>query len=62
VFPCSAYLDGQYGQKGLFLGVPAVLGAGGVEKIIELELNDDEKAMLHKSVESVRKSVSETKL
>jgi malate dehydrogenase len=62
VFPCSAYLDGQYGQKGLFLGVPVVIGAGGVERIIELELNDEEKAMLAKSVDSVRKSVAETKL
>ncbi len=62
VFPCSAYLDGQYGQKGLFVGVPVVLGAAGVEKIIELELNDEEKAMLHKSVDSVKKSVSETRL
>ncbi len=62
VFPCSAYLDGQYGQKGLFVGVPVVLGAAGVEKIIELELNEEEKAMLHKSVDSVKKSVSETRL
>jgi malate dehydrogenase len=62
VFPCSAYLDGQYGQKGLFVGVPVIIGAGGVERIIELELNEEEKAMLHKSVESVRKSVAETRL
>jgi len=62
VFPCSALLEGQYGQKGLFVGVPVVIGAGGVEKIIELDLNDDEKAMLAKSVESVKKSVAETKL
>jgi len=62
VFPCSAYLDGQYGQKGIFVGVPAVLGAGGVEKIIELDLNEEERAMLHKSVDSVKKSVGETKL
>ena len=62
VFPCSAYLDGQYGQKGLFVGVPVVIGAGGVERIIELELNDEEKAMLARSVDSVRKSVAETKL
>jgi malate dehydrogenase len=60
--PCSAYLDGPYGLKGLFVGVPVVIGAGGVEKIVELELNDDEKAMLSKSVDSVRKSVAETKL
>jgi malate dehydrogenase len=62
VFPCSAYLDGQYGQKGLFVGVPVVIGAGGVERVIELELNDEERAMLAKSVDSVRKSVAETKL
>jgi len=62
VFPCSALLEGQYGQKGLFVGVPVVLGAGGVEKIIELDLNDEEKAMLARSVESVKKSVAETRL
>jgi malate dehydrogenase len=62
VLPCSALLEGQYGVNGLFLGVPAVIGAGGVERVLELDLNDDEKAMLAKSVESVRKSVNETKL
>jgi malate dehydrogenase len=61
-FPCSAFLEGQYGVKGLFVGVPVVIGAGGVEKVIELDLSDDEKAMLAKSVESVKKSVAETKL
>jgi malate dehydrogenase len=60
--PCSTFLDGQYGQKGLFLGVPVVIGAGGVEKVIEIDLNDEEKAMLAKSVESVKKSIAETKL
>jgi malate dehydrogenase len=62
VLPCSALLDGQYGIKGLFVGVPVVIGAGGVERILELDLNDEEKAMLAKSVESVKKSVAETKL
>jgi malate dehydrogenase len=62
VLPCSALLDGQYGAKGLFLGVPVVIGAGGVERIVEVDLNDEEKAMLARSVESVRKSVAETKL
>ena len=62
VLPCSALLDGQYGIKGLFVGVPVVIGAGGAERILELDLNDDEKAMLAKSVESVKKSVAETKL
>jgi malate dehydrogenase len=60
--PCSVWLTGQYGVKDLFVGVPAVIGAGGVEKIIELDLDDAEKAMLAKSVESVKKSVAETKL
>jgi len=62
VLPCSAYLDGQYGIKGLFVGVPVVIGAGGVEKVLELELDGEEKAMLAKSIESVKKSVAETKL
>jgi malate dehydrogenase len=60
--PCSALLDGQYGVKGLFVGVPVVIGAGGVEKVVELDLSEDEKAMFSKSVESVKKSVAETKL
>ncbi len=62
VLPCSALLDGQYGVSGLFVGVPVVIGAGGVERIIEVDLNDEEKAMLARSVDSVRKSVAETKL
>ena len=62
VLACSALLEGQYGVKGLFVGVPVVIGAGGVERIIEIDLNDAEKAMLAKSVESVKKSVAETKL
>ena len=62
VLLCSALLEGQYGISGLFVGVPVVIGAGGVERILEVELNDAEKAMLAKSVESVRKSVAETKL
>ncbi len=62
VLPCSAYLDGQYGVKDLFVGVPVVIGAGGIERVLEVDLDDDERAMLEKSVESVRKSVAETKL
>jgi malate dehydrogenase len=62
VLACSALLEGQYGINGLFVGVPVVVGAGGVERIMEFDLNDAEKAMLAKSVESVRKSVAETKL
>ncbi len=62
VLPCSALLEGEYGVKGLFVGVPVVIGANGVERVLEVELNDEERAMLNKSVESVRKSVAETKL
>src|SRR5512133_427776 len=62
VLPCSALLDGQYGVSGLFVGVPVVIGAGGVERIVEVDLDETEKAMLARSVESVRKSVAETKL
>jgi malate dehydrogenase len=62
LLPCSALLEGQYGVNGLFLGVPVIIGAGGIERVMEVELNDAEKAMLAKSVESVRKSVAETKL
>src|SRR5690606_11868175 len=49
VLPCAAYLDGQYGVKGLFFGVPAVIGANGVERVVELDLNEEENAMLQKS-------------
>ena len=62
VLTCSALLDGQYGVRGLFVGVPVVIGAGGVERILEVELNDEEKAMFARSVESVRRSVAETRL
>lgn len=53
VLPCAAYCDGVYGLDGLYVGVPIVIGAGGVEKIIEIELSDSEKAEFEKSVESV---------
>ncbi len=62
VLACSALLEGQFGVSGLFVGVPAVIGAGGVERVVEIDLNDAEKAMLAKSVQSVKKSVAETKL
>jgi malate dehydrogenase len=54
VLPCAAYLSGQYGLKGLYVGVPVVIGKDGAEKIIEFTTNDDEKAMFKKSVESVQ--------
>ena len=54
VLPCAAYVDGAYGLDGLYVGVPVVLGAGGVEKIVEIKLNDDEQAMFDHSVDAVR--------
>jgi malate dehydrogenase len=54
VLPCAAYLKGEYGVKGLYVGVPAVIGAGGVERVVELNLNASEKKMLGKSVDSVK--------
>lgn len=62
VLTCSALLTGEYGVKGLFVGVPAVIGAGGVERVLEVELDESERAMFEKSVASVRKSVAETGL
>ena len=54
VLPSIAYLEGEYGMDGIYLGVPTVLGAGGIEKIIELELTEDEKALLNKSADAVK--------
>jgi len=53
VLPCAAWVEGVYGLKGLYLGVPVVIGAGGIEKVVEISLNKDEKAMLDKSVSAV---------
>lgn len=58
VLPCACLCKGEYGYEDLFLGVPAVLGAGGVDKIIEMELGDKEKAMLEVSANAVREVVS----
>ncbi len=55
VLPCAAYLTGQYGVDGLYIGVPVVIGAGGVEKIIEIEFTAEEQAMFDASVEAVKK-------
>ncbi|WP_066327615.1 malate dehydrogenase [Anoxybacteroides amylolyticum] len=54
VLPAIAYLEGEYGYEGIYLGVPTILGGNGIEKVIELELTDEEKAALAKSVESVK--------
>jgi malate dehydrogenase len=54
VLPCAAMLNGEYGVKGLYVGVPVIIGANGVEKVVEIELNKAEKAMFDKSVAAVR--------
>jgi malate dehydrogenase len=62
VLPCAVLCEGEYGVKGLFIGVPCLIGAKGMEKIFEIKLNDEEKAMLQKTVGVVQKTVEETKL
>jgi malate dehydrogenase len=62
VLPCAALLDGQYGYKDLFIGVPCVLGARGVERVIEMQLDDHEKGLLDKSANAVRELVGALKL
>jgi len=54
ILPCAAHLDGQYGLKDTYVGVSAIIGAGGIEKVIELPLDENEKAMFQKSVASVQ--------
>lgn len=53
-FPCCAWLQGQYGLKNIYLGVPVKLGKNGIEEIIELKLNEDEMKLLHASAKSVK--------
>jgi malate dehydrogenase len=61
VLPCATLLNGQYGYKDLFIGVPCVLGAGGVEKVLELKLGDGEKKLLDNSANAVRELVAALK-
>ncbi|MGH9487465.1 MAG: malate dehydrogenase [Terriglobales bacterium] len=58
ILPCAAYLEGEYGIRGLFVGVPCKLGARGIEKVIEVKLSADEQAALRKSADSVRELVT----
>jgi malate dehydrogenase len=62
ILPCCAYLEGEYGLKDICFGVPVKLGAGGVDAIIELQLTEEEKKLVAKSAESVKKSIAELKL
>jgi len=61
VVPAAAYLDGEYGYKDLYIGVPVVIGAGGVEKVINIQLTAEEKAMLEKSAGAVRELIEASK-
>lgn len=61
VLPCAANVDGAYGLDGMYVGVPTVIGAGGIEKVIEIEMNKDEKAMFDKSVDAVKGLVAACK-
>lgn len=62
VLPCAAYVEGEFGISGCFIGVPVVLGAGGVERIVEFSLTAEEKAALAESEVVVRKQMAETRL
>ena len=57
LLPCAALLEGEYGIDGIYMGVPVILGAGGVERVVELDLTVDEKALLDKSADAVRELV-----
>jgi malate dehydrogenase len=61
LLPAAAYLDGEYGYNDLFMGVPVVIGGKGIERIVQIELNDEEKAMLAKSAKSVQAVVDVVK-
>jgi malate dehydrogenase len=62
VLPACSLCEGEYGVDGLFIGVPTMIGAKGIEKIFEIKLNDEEKAQLQKTVDTVKATVAETKL
>jgi malate dehydrogenase len=62
IIPASAYLQGEYGQEGIFFGVPVQLGRGGLEKIIEYDLNEEEQQALQESAGHVRETIQSLKL
>ena len=61
VLPCAAYVDGQYGVDGLYVGVPVIIGAAGVEQVVEIELDDAAKAGLQVSIDAVKELVGACK-
>ena len=62
ILPCAAWLEGEYGMSGLFLGVPCKLGRKGLERVLEVELTDDERSSLERSAEAVREPMGAVKL
>ena len=62
VIPCASFCEGEFGINGYFIGVPSVIGRGGVEKILEFDLQDDERVALKNTLDAVKKTVSETQL
>ena len=62
ILPCAAWLEGEYGMKGVFLGVPCKLGRRGLEKVLDVQLTADERAALAKSAEAVREPMKAVKL
>ena len=58
VFPVCALLNGEYGMENIYLGVPVILGKNGIEKIVEVQLNDDEKELLKNSAQAVKTVMS----
>lgn len=62
VIPCCAYLEGEYGISGYYIGVPTLIGANGIEKIYEIKLTDDEKKQLNTTYDAVKKASEETNL
>ena len=61
ILPCAAYLEGEYGAEGLYVGVPVILGGNGVEEVIELSLTEEEQAALLKSIEAVQELVDKVR-
>ena len=59
ILPCTAYLEGEYGWSGIFFGVPVMMGIHGIEKVIELNMTEEEKAALDKSAQDVKKTCDE---
>lgn len=62
IMPCAAYLDGEYGAKGIYMGVPVIIGKGGVEKVIEVKLKAGEKKALDKSIDHVKTLLKSVKI